>query len=116
RCDTRRLVAWVGPGLIGASVALLIVNVWVSRRRGEIAVDDPWRAPTLEWATASPPPPGNFDAIPIVASRDPLWDADGIRGHVRGLSNDVPEVLVTTPSTAEIDHRTAFPEPSAWPL
>ena len=28
----------------------------------------------LEWATASPPPRYNFARIPVVASREPLWD------------------------------------------
>jgi hypothetical protein len=46
----------------------------VSYRRGRAAGDNPWDAPTLEWATSSPPPPYNFAVIPTVASRHPLWE------------------------------------------
>src|SRR5262245_2614516 len=35
----------------------------------------PWDAWTLEWATTtSPPAPYNFETVPAVASRRPLWD------------------------------------------
>ena len=34
----------------------------------------PWDAWTLEWATTSPPPSYNFETIPTVHSRRPLWD------------------------------------------
>ena len=60
------------PFAIG--VLLLIVNVWISRKRGRPAGDNPWDAPTLEWATPSPPPPFNFVVLPTVASRHPLWE------------------------------------------
>jgi hypothetical protein len=53
---------------------LTLVNIWWSRRHGEVAGADPWDADTLEWATTSPPPDDNFDAIPVVESRHPLWD------------------------------------------
>ena len=42
--------------------------------KGKPAGDDPWDAWTLEWATTSPPPSYNFETIPTVASRRPLWD------------------------------------------
>jgi cytochrome c oxidase subunit 1 len=42
--------------------------------KGKPAGDDPWDAWTLEWATTSPPPPYNFEEIPTVRSRRPLWD------------------------------------------
>jgi cytochrome c oxidase subunit 1 len=29
---------------------------------------NPWRSRGLEWQVASPPPPGNFDQVPVVLS------------------------------------------------
>jgi cytochrome c oxidase subunit I len=37
--------------------------------------DDPWEGHTLEWATTSPPPVGNFASLPGVTSEAPLYDA-----------------------------------------
>jgi cytochrome c oxidase subunit 1 len=31
-----------------------------------VPAENPWRATTLEWTTASPPPPGNFVETPVV--------------------------------------------------
>ena len=72
-----------GAGALGAAmVALgaLLVAVQVvarsGRRRGTRAIADPWGGHTLEWATSSPPPPGNFsDPLPPVSSPFPLSDA-----------------------------------------
>ncbi len=57
-----------------AAVAIFAFNVWRSLRKGQIAGDDPWDAWTLEWSTTSPPPSYNFETIPEVQSRRPLWD------------------------------------------
>jgi cytochrome c oxidase subunit I len=72
--DFWNLVATLGVPLQAAAVLVFLVNVGISLRRGEPAGDDPWDAWTLEWATASPPPPYNFVAVPVVESRRPLWD------------------------------------------
>ena len=56
------------------SVAIFLINVVRSWNHGEVAGDDPWRANTLEWATASPPPPYNFERVPPVRSFMPLRD------------------------------------------
>ena len=37
--------------------------------------DDPWSGHTLEWATSSPPPAGNFASLPEITSEAPLYDA-----------------------------------------
>lgn len=59
---------------MGISVLLLLWNILRSLRVGKIAGDNPWDAWTLEWATTSPPPPQNFDEIPEINGRRPLWD------------------------------------------
>src|SRR5262249_43234429 len=56
------------------SYAIFVYNVIVSWRKGRPAGDNPWDAWTLEWATTSPPPAYNFEAIPTVHSRRPLGD------------------------------------------
>ncbi len=56
------------------SYAIFVYNLISSLWKGKPAGDDPWDAWTLEWATTSPPPPYNFEEIPNVRSRRPLWD------------------------------------------
>src|SRR6266478_785324 len=72
--DFWNLIATLGVPIQAAAVLVFVVNVVISLRRGERAGDDPWDAWTLEWATASPPPPYNFETAPVVTSRRPLWD------------------------------------------
>ena len=47
-----------------------VINVVWSLWAGERAPANPWHANTLEWATTSPPPHGNFTTVPTV-HRDP---------------------------------------------
>jgi heme/copper-type cytochrome/quinol oxidase subunit 3 len=68
------LVSTVGACLMGVASLLLVANVLVSSRRGEPAGDNPWKGWTLEWATTSPPPHDNFDEVPPIRGRRPLWD------------------------------------------
>jgi len=72
--DGLNLVASIGGFLFGLGTGLTLLNIVVSRFRGKPAGPDPWEADTLEWSTTSPPPHWNFDRIPVVASRHPLWD------------------------------------------
>ena len=67
-------IATLGALLQAPSFAIFVVNILWSLRKGKPAGDDPWDAWTLEWSTTSPPPEYNFETIPTVASRRPLWD------------------------------------------
>jgi cytochrome c oxidase subunit I len=68
------LITTLGVPLQILAVLIFVANVLLSLRRGDPAGDDPWDAWTLEWATTSPPPPYNFDTVPVTTSRRPLWD------------------------------------------
>ncbi len=60
--------------VFGFSFILLIYNIFYSLKKGEPAGDNPWDAWTLEWLASSPPSEKNFETVPLVRSRRPLWD------------------------------------------
>lgn len=62
-----------GAALVALALVLGIVAL-VGGTRGPLAEDDPWGGQTLEWATTSPPPPGNFAEPIAVRSPEPLLD------------------------------------------
>ncbi len=68
------LVSTIGAVLLGVSVLVFIWNIIVSLRNGKRAPDNPWDAWTLEWAASCPPKVENFDLVPPVRGRRPLWD------------------------------------------
>jgi len=51
---------------LGAAQIILVLNFFLSMRRGRVAGPNPWRSNTLEWQTSSPPPHENFDYNPTV--------------------------------------------------
>jgi len=77
------LISTIGAFVLAAGVLLTVANVIWSLRRGHPAGPDPWKGNTLEWFTTSPPPPHNFDVVPIVRSVDPMKD---IRQRIGGTS------------------------------
>jgi cytochrome c oxidase subunit 1 len=56
-----------GAWFLGAAQIFFIINFFWSRKNGEkVESDNPWNATTLEWATPTPPPHGNFPEVPKV--------------------------------------------------
>jgi heme/copper-type cytochrome/quinol oxidase subunit 1 len=68
------MISSIGAYILAIAILLFVTNVFLSLRRGEPAGDNPWQGWTLEWATASPPPVENFDQVPPIHGRRPLWD------------------------------------------
>jgi cytochrome c oxidase subunit 1 len=110
------LLSTLGSLMIVASMLVFLANVVLSLRRGLRAPDNPWGGAGLEWGTTSPPAPWNFEDIPVVASRSPLWEKDFPVAVVRGLPEKVRTALVTHLHDAQPDHIAVLPSPSAWPL
>ena len=125
------LLATVGAFLVALSALVFLVNVVRSWRGAPVAGNNPWGAPTLEWATTSPPPPYNFADIPSVRSRDPVWsqaelaDADagvGDPSHpdaeplVVELRDDRRETVGTSTLDGVPESRIVLTTPSLWPL
>jgi cytochrome c oxidase subunit I+III len=112
------VLSTVGAFVLAAGALATLVNVVRALRSGAPAAADPWRADSLEWATASPPAAYNFAAIPSVGSRYPLWDrgAPGEQQRVRLLRPTVRETPTSTVLAAVPDGRLILPEPSLRPL
>jgi cytochrome c oxidase subunit I len=55
--------------LLGASILLFVINfVWSTGFARVREEGNPWQARGLEWQVPSPPPPGNFEHVPVVLS------------------------------------------------
>jgi cytochrome c oxidase subunit I+III len=110
------LVATVGAVVMAAGVIVFLLNAMRSLRWGRLAGADPWGAPTLEWATESPPPPYNFLQIPVVQGSHPVWDRTPDRPVVVGMDPYARNSLITTLMDAIPDSIHTHPDPTVWPL
>jgi cytochrome c oxidase subunit 1 len=110
------LLSTTGAFLLAAGIAVYVLNLVISARRGVPAGPNPWGGGGLEWATSSPPPAYNFGMTPVVEGREPLWLDEGRLPVMEGLNVEHREVLLTTLSDARPDVREGSPGSSIWPL
>ena len=82
------------------------------------AGDNPWDAPTLEWATPSPPPSYNFAHIPVVERLESAVGAAATRLPVaeRACASTAASCWSRTLAAAEPQAREASPRNSIWPF
>jgi cytochrome c oxidase subunit I+III len=113
------LISTIGAFLIAVGVAVFLIDLarnfrpTVGRNIGNI-----WNAGTLEWL-----PNGNYSArsIPIVVSREPIWDQPNLaedveagRYYLPGAPTGGRETIVTSPIDARPQYLVQMPGPS-WP-
>jgi len=115
------LVATVGAFMIAAGVLLLAFD-FARRYRlaGETSAGNVWDAGTLEWL-----PSGHHSnrSIPIVASREPLWEDPALARHVEegryylpGTATGERETMLTSPIDARPQALLLMPMPGWSPL
>ncbi|REK11851.1 MAG: cytochrome ubiquinol oxidase subunit I [Actinobacteria bacterium] len=124
--ETYNLISTVGVFIIVAGIGVFVVNLILSHRRKVPVANNPWDAPTLEWATPSPPLQHAWSIPPIVTSRYPLWDQDDLYSGSEGDEALVEAlgqwplrwraVLATSTADAEPEEVFRVGGPSIWPL
>jgi len=113
------LVVTIGAFTIAFSVLIFMFNWMISKRRGEIAPNDPWDARTLEWSIPSPTPEYNFGVEPVVTNLDAFWhmkyDEDEEGRAVRKEDADqIVDDLIHAHANPE--HEIHLPAPSYFPF
>ena len=73
--EALNVVSTVGGAVLALAAAGFVALMVRAAASRELPGDDPWSGHTLEWATSSPPPVGNFASLPEVTSEAPLYDA-----------------------------------------
>jgi cytochrome c oxidase subunit 1 len=73
------VVATVGSFILAAGMLLFFANLAVAAVRGRKAEENPWGGVTLEWQVATPPPPENFEAVPVVRGRPYVFNPEVAR-------------------------------------
>ncbi|HEY4218210.1 MAG TPA: cytochrome c oxidase subunit I [Gemmatimonadaceae bacterium] len=118
--DWLNMLETIGAAVFVVGILLFIINVIWSLRAGAPAGDNPWGASSLEWSTTSPPPEYNFDVIPVVRSREPLWDAPSPSPEASIPDYRVLDTGRRTLGTTVLDGQPQevlrMPGDSLWPL
>ncbi len=120
--NTVNMLSSIGSFIFAVGILVFLVNLLISLKRGALSGENPWDAPTLEWATPSPPPPYNFAVIPQIASRHPLWEDRIPENETRSnltegyLLAEGRETIGTTPIDAAPQVVFKMPEDSYAPF
>jgi cytochrome c oxidase subunit 1 len=92
--DINIFVTWSAFGLALSQVPFIINFFWSLFAGKRVTSDNPWHATTIEWATPTPPPHGNFAAEPC-AYRPPY------EYSVPGAARDYTPQWEKSPGQAE---------------
>ncbi|MGV3590592.1 MAG: cbb3-type cytochrome c oxidase subunit I, partial [Gammaproteobacteria bacterium] len=109
------LLSTAGAYLIAAGIAVFLVDLLRNFRLGRGGPENPWNAGTLEWL---PNDVYSTRSIPLIESREPLWDNPQLADEVRNGHHFLPnaptgsrETLVTSPIDAVPQYVIQMPGP-----
>jgi cytochrome c oxidase subunit I+III len=76
------MVSTVGAFILAAGFAVMVFDVLRPKARQGPAPRNPWNAGTMEWSGEVDDMPWGIRSIPIVNTRYPLWEQDGLLDQV----------------------------------
>ncbi|HUE45901.1 MAG TPA: cbb3-type cytochrome c oxidase subunit I [Aestuariivirgaceae bacterium] len=119
--DDLNMLSTVGAFMIAAGVAVFLLDVARNFRPNTKAnAGNVWNASTLEWL-----PTGTYSvrSVPVITSRDPIWDQPNLVEDVTGGHYYLPgaptgsrETIVTSPVEARPDYVQQIPGSSFAPM
>jgi heme/copper-type cytochrome/quinol oxidase subunit 1 len=109
--ESSNAISTLGAYVFALGVAVTLWNVAQSRVAGALAGPNPWGASSLEWLTTSPPREFNFERMPMVMSRDPLWDGAMMFGPAFDQGRLTPR---TSTLDATFEQVIELPEDNGW--
>ena len=119
--EVTNMISSVGAFMLAAGVLLFLIDVARSFRfTTDHDAGNIYDGGTLEWL-----PTGLYSArsIPVVKSREPLWEDPGLAEDVKagryllpGSATGLRETIVTSPLLAEPQYLQIMPGPSVWPF
>ncbi|WP_102960568.1 cytochrome c oxidase subunit I [Mangrovicella endophytica] len=114
--DLLNTISTIGAFIIAAGVLVFIIDLARNFRFGQVGPDNPWGAGTLEWL---PNDVYSTRSIPLVRSREPLWDQQNLAEEVKNGHHFLPgaptggrETVVTTAIEAKPQYIIQMPGPS----
>nr|CAD6438780.1 cytochrome c oxidase subunit I [Rhizobium sp. Q54] len=118
--DTLNTISTLGSYILGAGVLIFVIDLFRNFRAGEGGPDNPWGAGTLEWL---PNDVYSTRSIPLVTSREPLWDRPSLPQEVQDGHHFLPnaptggrETIVTSPINARPQYVIQMPGPGWTPF
>lgn len=119
--DLLNLISTVGAFMMAAGVAIIAVDL-IRHFRPAISetAGDIWKAGTLEWSASET---YSTRSVPIVTSREPLWDQPDLAKHIHegryylpNAATGTRETIVTAPLDARPQYVLRLPGPGWAPL
>ncbi|MBE1529880.1 cytochrome c oxidase subunit I+III [Sphingopyxis sp. OAS728] len=116
------LVSTIGAFMLGTGIFLFLIDLARNFRLapGEGNAGNVYGGGTLEWL---PSELYSTRSIPVVTSREPLWDDPNLAENVEtgryflpNSATGLRETIVTSPLRAEPQYLQIMPGPSAWPF
>ncbi|WP_159590966.1 cbb3-type cytochrome c oxidase subunit I [Chelativorans xinjiangense] len=115
--DTLNMISTAGAYMLAAGVLLFLLDLALNFRPTSAGGEgNPWKAGSLEWL---PSDIYSTRSIPLITSREPLWEQPGLERQVEEGHHFLPnaptggrETIVTSPIEAEPEYILRMPGPS----